>query len=238
MATALAPVESREVVRCDLCLLVQFPARDNKCRRCHLSLDPPPPTPLTLAPPHEMTVAASVRLAGAVRASRLRAGLSQRQLAQRMGNVPRTYVSKIENEKATPTLLSLERLAAALGIRVGDLLTDDGAQAREAETRELAKDRFVAELLPFVRRLGDRQRRLVVAKVRDLAAVRSRRVALTSPAAFADSRTSVLSPPSWRQPRAWAARLRAHPPTFPPDSLSIHTSALSLAVLGFPRKGS
>ena len=49
-------------------------------------------------------------------------GLSQRQLALRM-SVPRTYVSKIENEKATPTLSSLERLARALEVSVPDLLS-------------------------------------------------------------------------------------------------------------------
>ena len=54
-----------------------------------------------------------LNLATSIRSLRLRNGLSQRQLAGRMA-VPRTYVSKIENEKATPTLSSLERLARAL----------------------------------------------------------------------------------------------------------------------------
>ncbi len=51
-----------------------------------------------------------IPVAAAIRSLRIRAGLSQRQLALRM-SVPRTYVSKIENEKACPTLGSLERLA-------------------------------------------------------------------------------------------------------------------------------
>ena len=55
-----------------------------------------------------------VQVAQAIRSLRLRGGLSQRQLALRMG-VPRTYVSKIENEKATPTLSSLARLADGAG---------------------------------------------------------------------------------------------------------------------------
>ncbi len=63
-----------------------------------------------------------VQVAMAIRSLRLRNGLSQRQLALRMG-VPRTYVSKIENEKATPTLSSLARLAAALTVSVPELLT-------------------------------------------------------------------------------------------------------------------
>jgi uncharacterized paraquat-inducible protein A len=39
MATTLAPVNAREVVRCDHCLLVQFRTANNNCRRCHLSMD-------------------------------------------------------------------------------------------------------------------------------------------------------------------------------------------------------
>ena len=53
-------------------------------------------------------------LAVAIRAARRRLGLSQRQLAARIQpTVPRTYVSKLENEKAMPTLSSLARLASA-----------------------------------------------------------------------------------------------------------------------------
>jgi transcriptional regulator with XRE-family HTH domain len=63
-----------------------------------------------------------LNLATSIRSLRLRSGLSQRQLAGRM-SVPRTYVSKIENEKATPTLSSLERLARALEVTVPELLS-------------------------------------------------------------------------------------------------------------------
>src|ERR1700733_5792015 len=50
MATTLTPVDSREVVRCDHCLLVQFRTSNNNCRRCHASLDEEPePEPITVA---------------------------------------------------------------------------------------------------------------------------------------------------------------------------------------------
>ena len=64
--------------------------------------------------------------------------MSQRQLALRM-SVPRTYVSKIENEKATPTLSSLERLARALEVSVPMLLSG-GERNRQEESRELMED--------------------------------------------------------------------------------------------------
>src|SRR5215467_12851232 len=92
MATTLAPVENREVVRCDHCHLVQFRTVNNMCRKCRTSLDEDEPEPI-LAPvlPVVATPASSrseVQVAQAIRTLRQRSGLSQRQLALRMG-VPR-----------------------------------------------------------------------------------------------------------------------------------------------------
>src|ERR1041385_5397735 len=46
MATALAPVDSREVVRCDHCHLVQFRTNNNLCRKCRTSRDEDEPEPI------------------------------------------------------------------------------------------------------------------------------------------------------------------------------------------------
>jgi transcriptional regulator with XRE-family HTH domain len=179
MATTLAPVDSREVVRCDHCLLVQFRTSHNNCRRCHASLDEEPePEPIVVAPPVMMPIPTNGRghlnLATSIRSLRLRSGLSQRQLAGRMA-VPRTYVSKIENEKATPTLSSLERLARALEVTVPELLSG-GERSRQEEVSELMKDQFIAELLPFIAQLNGMQMSSILTQVRDLA-VRPRRSA-------------------------------------------------------------
>jgi transcriptional regulator with XRE-family HTH domain len=115
-----------------------------------------------------------LNLAVAIRSLRLRNGLSQRQLAGRM-SVPRTYVSKIENEKATPTLSSLERLARALEVTVPDLLSG-GERNRQEEIREMIKDEFIAEMLPFVNQLSGIQMSSILTQVRDLT-VRPRRSA-------------------------------------------------------------
>ncbi len=89
--------------------------------------------------------------------------------------VPRTYVSKIENEKATPTLSSLERLARALEVSVPDLLSG-GERSRQEEVRELMEDQFVADVLPYVPQLNGMQMSSILAQVRDLT-VRPRRTA-------------------------------------------------------------
>ena len=170
MATTLAPVDSREVVRCDDCHLVQFKTVNNLCRRCHASLDEDEPEPiLTPAMPMveaEETSRSEVQVAKAIRALRQRSGLSQRQLALRMG-VPRTYVSKIENEKATPTLSSLARLADALQVTVPDLLHECGP-SRDDQVADLLADPFLAELMEFSSKLNAMQLSSVLAQVRDM----------------------------------------------------------------------
>jgi transcriptional regulator with XRE-family HTH domain len=179
MATNLAPVDSREVVRCDRCLLVQFRTTNDLCRRCHASLDEDEPEVVAPPPPPQMMPSnghgrGHLHLAASIRSMRLRNGLSQRQLAARM-SVPRTYVSKIENEKATPTLSSLERLAIALEVTVPDLLSG-GERNRQEEVRELTQDPFIAEMMPFVNQLNGMQMSSILTQVRDLT-VRPRRSA-------------------------------------------------------------
>ena len=169
MATTLAPVDSREVVRCDQCHLVQFRTFNNLCRRCRTSLDEDEPEPiftqpLPVAVPETST--REVQVAMAIRTLRQRSGLSQRQLALRMG-VPRTYVSKIENDKATPTLSSLQRLADALEVTIPDLLRACGP-SRQDEINELLTDPFLAELVEFTSQLNAMQLSSVLTQVRDM----------------------------------------------------------------------
>ncbi len=169
MATTLAPVDSREVVRCDRCLLVQFRTISGSCRKCKTPLDEEPePEPIIVAPPEPRMPEprdGHLQVAISIRNLRQRNGLSQRQLAMRM-KVPRTYVSKIENEKATPTLSSLERLATALEVTVPELLA--GGCSREREIKELMADEFISEIIPFVNQLNGMQWTSLLTQVREL----------------------------------------------------------------------
>ena len=80
--------------------------------------------------------------------------------------VPRTYVSKIENEKATPTLSSLARLARALEVSVPELLC--GGQTQEPGVRELLADDFIAALVPYLPKLNPLQWQSVLTQMRDM----------------------------------------------------------------------
>jgi transcriptional regulator with XRE-family HTH domain len=117
---------------------------------------------------------AGLQVAGQVREIRKARHLSQRQLAGRM-QVPRTYISKIENGKAIPTLGSLERLAAALEVDVCQLVRDARSR-RDEEVAAILADPFLAEIAALLPHLDSMQRMLFSGAVRD-AALGRRRIA-------------------------------------------------------------
>jgi len=161
----------REVLRCEHCTLVQFRTSNSMCRRCHKPLDVEElPALIEALAPVEVaasTADAGLRVAAQVRDIRKARHLSQRQLAGRM-QVPRTYISKIENGKAIPTLGSLERLAAALEVDICQLVRD-GRSQRDEDLAEIMADPFLAELAQFLPNLDVLQRSLLLNHARDRA---------------------------------------------------------------------
>jgi transcriptional regulator with XRE-family HTH domain len=87
--------------------------------------------------------------------------------------VPRTYVSKIENGKAIPTLGSLERLASALNVDVYHLLRDARSH-RADEVAAIFRDPFLAEIASLLPRLDSLHRTLLYGAVQDAATGRRR----------------------------------------------------------------
>src|ERR1700722_1290653 len=148
MATSIVSVETREVVRCEYCRLMQYRTINSLCRKCHKPLDIEEPTllapQLVTSPPVADCQEAGMQVAHQVRELRRSRHLSQRQLAGRM-QVPRTYISKIENGKAIPTLGSLERIANALEVDVCQLVRDTRSR-REEEVSAIFADPFLAEI--------------------------------------------------------------------------------------------
>jgi transcriptional regulator with XRE-family HTH domain len=176
MATTLVSVETREVVRCDFCSLVQYRTSNSLCRKCRRPLDIEEPAPLTpqlvTAQSAASSAEAGLQVAGQVREIRRARHLSQRQLASRM-QVPRTYISKIENGKAIPTLGSLERLASALDVDVSQLVRDSRSR-RDEEVAAILADPFLAEIAALLPQLDSLHRTLIYGSVRDMAMGRRR----------------------------------------------------------------
>jgi transcriptional regulator with XRE-family HTH domain len=171
--SAVVQMPPREVIRCEHCLLVQYRTSNSLCRRCHKSLDmpelapAPSPMPVVCGKPVAPEAEAGLQVAAQVKEIRRARHLSQRQLASRM-QVPRTYISKIENGKAIPTLGSLERLADALEVDVCQLVRDSRSR-REEEVTAIFADPFLAEVAQLLPRLDSLQRTLFFGAVRDKA---------------------------------------------------------------------
>ena len=176
MATTLVSVDTREVVRCEFCRLMQYRTSNSLCRRCRRPLDAEEPVllgPIAVeTPPVEPSTEAGLKVAGQVRDIRRARHLSQRQLAGRM-EVPRTYISKIENGKAIPTLGSLERLAAALGVDVCQLVRDARSR-RDEEVASVLSDPLLAEIAALLPALNPLHRSLVYGAARDMSSGRRR----------------------------------------------------------------
>jgi len=167
-----ACVETREIVRCAYrdCHIVQYRTKNSLCRRCRRPLDVEEPVrlaPQLVTSQHGQPENAGLQVAAQVRDIRRARHLSQRQLAGRM-QVPRTYISKIENGKAIPTLGSLERLAMALEIDVCQLVRDARSR-REEEVAAIFNDPFLAEIAAALPMLDTLHRTLVLSAARDSA---------------------------------------------------------------------
>jgi transcriptional regulator with XRE-family HTH domain len=195
MATMMAPISAmevqsqtesterevpqREVLRCEACKLVQFRTASDTCRRCKKSLLPEipkaQPAIALVAEPTPSNHEGGPQVATAVRDLRHVRNLSQRQLAARMG-VPRTYISKIENGKAMPTLSSLDRLARALQVDISALLRDAPTRHRD-ESAVLLTDPFLAEIAKYSAHLTATQKSIFLNHVRELSQNHNRRMA-------------------------------------------------------------
>jgi transcriptional regulator with XRE-family HTH domain len=146
------------------------------CRRCRKTLEIEEPELLRPQPVAPVTEPANpgngLQVAKTVRDIRRFKALSQRQLANRM-QVPRTYISKIENGKAMPTLSSLARLAMALEVDICALLQDARSRRLE-ETAAVLADPFLAEIAQCVGQLDSYHRALFLNQTRDMALGRRR----------------------------------------------------------------
>ena len=190
MATMMAPISAttveahvvneREVLKCVHCSLTQYRTVTDMCRRCKKPVFPEQPKPvpaIALVPESSSSPQeeGGLQVASAVRDLRHVRNLSQRQLAARMG-VPRTYISKIENGKAMPTLSSLDRLAKALQVDISALLRDAPTRHKD-ETAVLLADPFLAEIAKYTSHLNSTQKSIFLNHVRELAQGRARKLA-------------------------------------------------------------
>lgn len=185
-APAAAPLAERPAIRCSHCRLVQYRTMQNRCRRCYYPLV----VPVVVAPPLAQP-SLQPDVAAGVRCWRRMRGLTQKQLAV-ASHLPRTYISRIENGRIIPGLVTLERVALALGVALPALLVpsarngngngNGNGQARNngdgngnghrylAAPARTEADACLGEILRYSGMLTGVQRRQVLFRVRELAA--------------------------------------------------------------------
>lgn len=148
-------IEVREIIRCFGCGLNQYRLETNLCRRCKQPYEVvpvPEPIEVLIQQPNP----ASAHIGDRIKVFRLRCGFSQRHMAILM-SCPRTYISKLENHRAIPTVTSCQRIAVALGIEIW-MLAPNRMDIRQAQIATILKDPLLSELAEWLPRLnkGDR----------------------------------------------------------------------------------
>ena len=148
----------REVIRCQVCGLVQYRTRTGNCRRCLRLLPPkvtfviPTPSPQDLPGddrqlfenwPNRETVE---NIGQRIRQLRESRNMTQSQLQAR-SRVSRSYLSRIESGQMTPSLGTLEKIAEALGVGLNRFFVP------ETNGETVLEDPFIQGLRPFLRQL-------------------------------------------------------------------------------------
>jgi transcriptional regulator with XRE-family HTH domain len=148
----------REVIRCQVCGLVQYRTRTGNCRRCLRLLPPkvtfviPTPSPQDLPGddrqlfenwPNRETVE---NIGQRIRQLRESRSMTQSQLQAR-SRVSRSYLSRIESGQMTPSLGTLEKIAEALGVGLNRFFVP------ETNGETVLEDPFIQGLRPYLRQL-------------------------------------------------------------------------------------
>ncbi|HEV2223549.1 MAG TPA: helix-turn-helix domain-containing protein [Candidatus Acidoferrales bacterium] len=148
----------REVVRCNVCGLVQYRTRTDNCRRCVRLL--PSKVTFVIPTPSAQDLPGDDRqlledwpnretvenIGQRIRQLRESRGMTQSQLQAR-SRVSRSYLSRIESGQMTPSLGTLEKIAEALGVGLNRFFVP------ESTGQTLLEDPFIQGLRPFLRQL-------------------------------------------------------------------------------------
>ena len=86
-----------------------------------------------------------MNLGNKIRQTRLRAGLSQKEVAKKSG-ITISFLSQVERDIAAPSLKSLRNIAQAIGTRVSYLLDEDTISSKRIElVKKNTKEKIILE---------------------------------------------------------------------------------------------
>jgi DNA-binding XRE family transcriptional regulator len=111
-------IDTKAVIRCTKCQLNQFMTTQGNCRRCRrplLCVEPPVIVPECRPAQSAGPARPSIDMATAIWLLRSARGLSQRDMAKKMG-IARTYISKLEGNRCVPSPPQIRRIAGILEV--------------------------------------------------------------------------------------------------------------------------
>ena len=120
--------DSREVVKCGHCQLVQFRTCSGNCRRCfseipqHVKLDERSPVELLVSEDAVKKISKELRFGDNLKLLRVSFGYSQGDLAVKLSS-SRTYVCRIEIGSQEPGLEFIERISECFSISTMNLMS-------------------------------------------------------------------------------------------------------------------
>jgi transcriptional regulator with XRE-family HTH domain len=105
-----------------------------------------------------------------IRNYRLQKGMSQGDIEKRTGLL-RCYLSRVENGHTIPSLDTLAKIAAAMGVPLGQFFADH-ANGNSKNLPSLTEEevRFLTQIRRYSSNLNDSDRKLVIAMVKKMAA--------------------------------------------------------------------
>jgi len=107
-----------------------------------------------------------MNLGEAIKRIRREKGLSQGEMQKRTG-ILRSYLSRVENGHTVPSFATLQRLASAMEVSLGDFFpSDDGAPSGFGGD---APHDYLQELQHYIPQLSEEQRRELLEMVKGMA---------------------------------------------------------------------
>ncbi len=162
--------QSRDVVQCKCCGLVQYRTNKDHCRRCLRNLPPRAGFLLPTVEPQEapgdkcqlMEKSPNLyvvrKIGKRVQLLREACEMTQSQL-QAASKVSRSYLTRIESVQMTPSLRTLEKLAVALGVDLNSFFVP----VSKGET--LLRDPYIQKLQPFFQKLDWKQWQFILTRL-------------------------------------------------------------------------
>jgi transcriptional regulator with XRE-family HTH domain len=112
---------------------------------------------------------AAMNIGTTIRGYRLQKGMSQGDIEKRTGLL-RCYLSRVENGHTVPSLETLQKIAGALDLPLGQFFADDPVN-RDVASIALSEDeiRFLTQIQRYSAHLSESDRKLLLAMVRKFA---------------------------------------------------------------------